>query len=176
MLKFLGRGSAFTDEHNSAYFIDNDELVLIDCPMSSFARLNDKNLALFDHIYLLVTHTHGDHAGGIGMLIDLLQFSVKTPITVVAPSKEVEADLFYLLSRIEGCNDSWYELTNTEDIDVDWLVCSIQTSHTEELAGKCFGYCLDINGTRVVYTGDTNTLDPYIPYLTEGSYLYTEVT
>ena len=29
MLKFLGRGSAFTDEHNSAYFIENDELVEI---------------------------------------------------------------------------------------------------------------------------------------------------
>ena len=97
MLKFLGRGSAFTDEHNSAYFIENDELVLIDCPMSAFIRLNDKNLALFDHIYVLVTHTHGDHSGGIGMLIDLLQFSVKTPITLVAPSQEVEADLFYLL-------------------------------------------------------------------------------
>ena len=27
MLKFLGRGSAFTDEHNSAYFIENDELI-----------------------------------------------------------------------------------------------------------------------------------------------------
>ena len=176
MLKFLGRGSAFTDEHNSAYFIDNDELVLIDCPMSSFARLNDKNLALFDHIYLLVTHTHGDHAGGIGMLIDLLQFSVKTPITIVAPSKEVEADLFYLLSRIEGCNSSWYELINVEDLDKDWFIRSIPTSHTEELEGKCFGFQLKVEGKNVVYTGDTNTLIPYEPYIDKGTYLYCEVS
>ncbi len=176
MLTFLGRGSAFADEHNSAFFIHDGNLILIDCPMSSFEKLNDMNLTLFDHIYLLVTHTHGDHVSGIGMLVDLLQFSVRTPITVVAPSKEVEGDLFYLLSRIEGCNESWYELINTEELDTDWFVCSIQTSHTEELAGKCFGYCLTVEGNRVVYTGDTNTLVPYEKYISDGAYLYTEVS
>ena len=176
MLKFLGRGSAFTDEHNSAYFIENDELVLIDCPMSAFMRLNDKNLALFDHIYVLVTHTHGDHSGGIGMLIDLLQFSVKTPITIVAPSKEVEADLFYLLSRIEGCSSSWYELINIEDLDKEWFVRAIPTTHTEELEGKCFGFQLKVEGRNVVYTGDTNTLIPYESYIEKGTYLYCEIS
>ncbi|PWJ71349.1 diguanylate cyclase (GGDEF)-like protein [Ruminococcaceae bacterium R-25] len=176
MLTFLGRGSAFADEHNSAFFIDNGNLILIDCPMSSFEKLNDMNLTLFDHIYLLVTHTHGDHVSGIGMLVDLLQFSVQTPITIVAPSKEVEGDLFYLLSRIEGCNDSWYDLTCAEELEAEWLVCSIQTTHTEELAGKCFGYCLTVDGNRVVYTGDTNTLIPYEKYISDGSYLFTEVS
>ena len=176
MLTFLGRGSAFADEHNSAFFIDNGNLILIDCPMSSFEKLNDMNLTLFDHIYLLVTHTHGDHVSGIGMLVDLLQFSVKTPITIVAPSKEVEGDLFYLLSRIEGCNASWYELINSEELDADWFVCPIQTTHTEELAGKCFGYCLTVDGNRVVYTGDSNTLIPYEKYISDGSYLYVEMS
>ncbi|MCR5384626.1 MAG: diguanylate cyclase [Saccharofermentans sp.] len=176
MLKFLGRGSAFTDEHNSAYFVENDELILIDCPMSAFQRLNDKNLALYDHIYVLVTHTHGDHVGGIGMLIDLLQFSVNTPITVVAPSKEVEADLFYLLSRVEGCNSTWFELICVDDLEKEWLVCSIPTSHTEELQGKCFGYCLKVEGNKVIYTGDTNTIVPFEKYLESGAYLYSEIS
>ena len=176
MLKFLGRGSAFTDEHNSAYFVADDELVLIDCPMSAFLRLNDKNLALYDHIYVLITHTHGDHSGGIGMLIDLLQFSVKTPITIVAPSKEVEADLFYFISRVEGCNSAWYELISVDDLDKDWFICSIPTTHTEELEGKCFGYYLSIEGNKVIYTGDTNTILPYEKYIESGSYLYTEIS
>jgi len=176
MLKFLGRGSAFTDEHNSAFFVENDELVLIDCPMSSFHRLNDKNLALYDHIYVLVTHTHGDHIGGIGMLIDLLQFSVMTPITIVAPSKEVEADLFYFISRVEGCNSTWYELISADELEKDWLICPIATTHTEELEGKCFGYCLSVGGNRVVYTGDTNTIMPFEKYIGSGTYLYTEIS
>ena len=176
MLKFLGRGSAFTDEHNSAYFVSEDELILIDCPMSAFSRLNDKNLALYDRIYVLITHTHGDHVGGVGMLIDLLQFSVKTPITVVAPSREVEADLFYLLTRIEGCNSSWFDLTSAEELDKEWFKCSIPTTHTEELAGKCFGYYLNIKGNKVIYTGDTNTILPFEKYLERGAYLYTEIS
>jgi len=176
MLKFFGRGSAFADEHNSAFFVANDELVLIDCPMHTFARLNDMNLALFDHIYILVTHTHGDHSSGIGLLVDLLQFSVKTPITVVAPSMEVEADLFYLLSRIEGCNSSWFDLINAEDLEKDWFVCPIPTHHTEELEGKCFGYCLNVDGNKVIYTGDTNTILPFEKYLEKGAYLYMEIS
>ena len=67
MLTFLGRGSAFTDEHNSAFFVENDELVLIDCAMSSFEKLNDMNMTLFKHIYVLVTHTHGDHSGAVAV-------------------------------------------------------------------------------------------------------------
>ena len=139
-------------------------------------RLNDRNMALFDHVYVLVTHTHGDHVGGIGMLIDLLEFTVKTPITIVAPSKDVEADLFYLISRIEGCSSSWYDLISVEDLDKDWFVCSIPTSHTEELAGKCYGYCLNIDGNNVVYTGDTNTLIPFEKYLKKDTYFYCEMS
>ena len=176
MLKFLGRGSAFTDEHNSAFFVENDELILIDCSMNAFQRLNDKNLALYDHIYVLVTHTHGDHVSGLGLLIDLLQFSVKTPITVVAPSSEVEADLFYFLTRVEGCNTSWYELINAQDLKKEWFVEAIPTTHTEELSGKCFGFYLMVEGNKVIYTGDTNTLVPFEKYFEKGVYLYCEIS
>ena len=176
MLTFLGRGSAFTDEQNSSFFVENGDLVLIDCPMSSFEKLNDMNMTLFNHVYVLVTHTHGDHISGIGMLIDLLQFSVKTPITVVAPSKEVENDLRYLLSNLEGCADSWYTLTNADELEKEWFVCSIPTTHTEQLQGKCFGYCLTVEGKRVVYTGDTNTIEPFEKYIEDGSYAYIEMS
>ena len=176
MLTFLGRGSAFTDEQNSSFFVENGDLVLIDCPMSSFEKLNDMNMTLFNHVYVLVTHTHGDHISGIGMLIDLLQFSVKTPITVVAPSKEVENELRYLLSNLEGCGDSWYTLTNADELKKEWFVCSIPTTHTEQLQGKCFGYCLTVEGKRVVYTGDTNTIEPFEKYIEDGSYAYIEMS
>ena len=176
MLTFLGRGSAFTDEHNSAFFVENDELVLIDCAMSSFEKLNDMNMTLYKHIYVLVTHTHGDHVSGLGMLIDLMQFSVKTPITIVAPSKEVEKDLKYLISNIEGCADSWYGLTTADELKKDWLICSIPTFHTEQLVGKCYGYYLNVNGTKVVYTGDTNTIEPFEKYIEEGTYAYIEIS
>lgn len=45
-----------------------------------------------------------------------------------------------------------------------------------QLEGKCFGYHLIIDGTNVVYTGDTLTIKPFLPYLVEGSVLYIDTS
>lgn len=176
MLTFLGRGSAFSDDHNSAFFTCDDDLILIDCAMGSFKKLKNWDLSVYKHIYVLVTHTHGDHVSGIGMLIDYLYFLVKVPITVVVPCEEVKSDIRFLLKRLEGCSDDWYELITCDGFHKDWFVGAIPTKHSAELEGKCFGYHLSINGNNVVYTGDTCILDPYEQYLTPGTYLYMEAS
>ncbi len=176
MLTFLGRGSAFTDYHNCAYFEEGGDLIIIDCSMTSFQRLNSWDMTVYNHIYVLVTHTHGDHVSGIGMFIDMLFFTVKTPITVVAPSEEVKADVRYLLSEIEGCNEAWYDLISCDELKKPWFGNSILTKHTAELEGKCYGYFLTVNGNRVVFTGDTGIFEPYEEYLTPGTYLYVEMS
>ena len=176
MLRFFGRGSAFSDQQNSSYFEYNNDLILIDCPMDTFDILKKWDLTNYKHIYILVTHTHGDHISGIGMLVDYLYFLVNIPVTIVAPCEGVRKDLKYLLFRLEGCNDFWYELISCEDLDKPWFNCSIATKHSPELEGKCFGYNLKIQGNNVVYTGDTNTLKPYMKYLSEGTYFYCEAS
>ena len=100
MLKFLGRGSAFSDDQNSAFFVDGDDLILIDCPMGSFDKVKKWKLDSYKHIYILVTHTHGDHIAGMGMLVDFLFFLVKTPVTVVAPCEKVMDDLKGFFKRL----------------------------------------------------------------------------
>ena len=55
MLQFLGRGSAFSDEHNSAFFIEDNELVLIDCPATSYQKMKKMNWEQYDNIYILIT-------------------------------------------------------------------------------------------------------------------------
>ncbi len=54
MLQFLGRGSAFSDEHNSAFFIEDNELVLIDCPATSYQKVKKMNWEQYDNIYILL--------------------------------------------------------------------------------------------------------------------------
>ncbi len=176
MLSFLGRGSAFANEHNCAYFTVGKDLVLLDCPMSAFFKLKKRDLSVYENIYILVTHTHGDHSGGVAMLVDYCFFVSHVKVTVVAPSDEVYADLLYLLSKIEGCDDSWYTLVKVSELKKDWLVQAIPTSHTQELDGKCFGYQLKVGEKNVIYTGDTSTLTPFAKYLDSGSVLYTEVS
>ena len=69
LLMFLGRGSAFADEHNSAFFVEDNELVLINCPATSYQKVKKMNWEQYDNIYILITHTHGDHSVGVGTML-----------------------------------------------------------------------------------------------------------
>ncbi len=180
MLAFLGRGSAFADEHNSAFFIQNRDLILIDCPATAFQKVKKWKLHKFNNIYVLVTHTHGDHSGGIGTLLQYVWFTNKSEdtekkrVTVVAPSEQVKQDLSLLLMQIEGCESEWFSLISADELHQDWFISPIATNHVKPLKGKCFGYHLCVHSEDVVYTGDTKTLTPYLPMLKEGTHFYTE--
>ena len=176
MLRFVGRGSAFADEHNCAFFEEDGDLVILDCSMTSFVKLKRMDLSSYKHVYVLVTHTHGDHISGIGMLVDIIYFIAKIPITVVAPSEAVGKELLYYLTVIEACSEDWFELICSDALNRPWFDCAIATTHTENLAGKCFGYSVRVHGNSVIFTGDTATLEPFEKYLTPGAYLYTEVS
>ena len=121
LLMFLGRGSAFTDENNSAYFTEENELVLIDCPATSYQKVRKMNWEKYDNIYILVTHTHGDHSGGVGMMLQYVWFAscMEKKVTVVAPSAEVKEDLLFLLMRIEGSEKEWFNIVTADDVISD---------------------------------------------------------
>ncbi|MBQ9894615.1 MAG: MBL fold metallo-hydrolase [Ruminococcus sp.] len=177
LLLFLGRGSAFADEHNSAFFAEDNDLVLIDCPASSYHKVKKMNWEQYDNIYILITHTHGDHSGGVGTMLQYVWFvsCMKKKVTIVAPSAEVKEDILLLLMRIEGCEQEWFTIVTADELDKKWLVSAVPTTHVKPLDGKCFGYHLNIHGNNVVYTGDTASLEPFKPFLKKNSFLYTEV-
>lgn len=176
-LKFFGIGAGFADEHTSAYFsTENKEMVIIDCPVSTFQKMKQIDLTGYEKFYVLVTHTHGDHVGGLGLFVQYAFFVLKKPVTIVAPSTAVADDISTILT-IEGNELSWYELVTEADITSKvWFGNCILTKHSPQLEGKCFGYRLIVDDTNVVYTGDTSTLEPFMPYLTEGSTLYVDTS
>ena len=176
LLLFLGRGSAFADEHNSAFFAEDNELVLIDCPATSYQKVKKMNWEQYDNIYILITHTHGDHSGGVGTMLQYVWFAsyMKKKVTIVAPSEEVKEDLLLLLMRIEGCEQDWFDIITADELNKKWFIAAVPTTHVKPLEGRCFGYHLNIHGNNVVYTGDTATLEPFKSLLKRGSFLYTE--
>ncbi|WP_294413186.1 YqiA/YcfP family alpha/beta fold hydrolase [uncultured Ruminococcus sp.] len=176
LLLFLGRGSAFADEHNSAFFVEDNELVLIDCPATSYQKVKKMNWEQYDNIYILITHTHGDHSGGVGTMLQYVWFAsyMKKKVTIVAPSEEVKEDLLLLLMRIEGCEQEWFDIITADELNKKWFIAAVPTTHVKPLEGRCFGYHLNIHGNNVVYTGDTATLEPFKSLLKRGSFLYTE--
>ena len=181
LLRFLGRGSAFRTDNNCAFFALDGNLVLLDCPLSAFHKLRhigaDKLAGgKASCITVLVTHTHSDHTSGIGMLIHYSYFVLHIPVVVIAPSDEVAQDIRLLTDRLDGCSSDGYEIKTFEKGLYSWLTAAVPTCHSQQLDGRCFGWILDIEGKRVVYTGDTNTLEPFMPYIRKGCLLYTEVS
>ena len=176
-LKFFGRGSGFADEHTSAYFsAENKEMVIIDCPVSTFQKLKHMDLSEYKKFCVLITHTHGDHIGGLGLFVQYAFFTLKKPVVVVAPSTSVIKDIATVLT-IEGNELSWCKLVTVADIvGREWFCDFILTKHSPQLENKCFGYHLIVDDTNIIYTGDTSTLEPFLPYLTEGSVLYVDTS
>ena len=187
MLKFLGRGSGFSDNHNTAFFMKGSTLVLLDCSIMAFLKLKNglidqvgaedktsSSSTSCDDIVVLVTHTHSDHVAGIPMLIQYSYFVWKKNVTIIAPCEEVKENLAYCFDNMEGINKDAYEMITADESNLPWLRNTIPTMHVKELEGKCFGYNLEIDGTNVVYTGDTCRIEDFLDYLENGSILYTE--
>ena len=179
VLEFLGRGSAFHTENNCAFYTRGSRLILLDCPMSAFHRLRHIGIDKLaggrtEKVTVLVTHTHSDHVSGIGMLIHYCYYLFATPVEIIVPCADIAEDIRFLTERLDGCHSSAYRIICAQDTDTGFT--PIPTYHAPELDGRCFGWSFDTNGKRVVYTGDTNTLAPFMPYLTDGAYLYTEIS
>lgn len=187
-LQFLGRGSGFADEHTSAYFVAGErDLFLLDCPSSTFSKVKNFDLSVYENFFVLITHTHGDHIGGLGLWSQYCFFVLKKKLTILVPSEEVRKDIETLLT-IEGNKNSWYNLivvdTNTCYSD-NLYIEPILTKHSPQLDGKCFGYYIEnsifdendsCDDYFFIYTGDTSTLKPFELFYEYCSEIYVDAS
>lgn len=88
IIKILACQAVFADEHNSAFFVCGNDLVMIDCPTTSFQKIKKmKELAEFENIFILVTYTHGDHSSGISTILQYAYFVLNKKVAVVTTSE-----------------------------------------------------------------------------------------
>lgn len=173
MLKFVGTGSAFNTArgNNSAYILEGDTLILIDCGATTFDRL--KSSGILDNvvnIHIYITHTHDDHVGSLGSLILYHYYNVGTHLDgiinleIMAHPKVkiskylrkcgVEKDVHYCLLEVEDgiCTDIG---------ETEYNFITFKTEHVDNLfsTGLIIGSGNDMNVQTCIYTGDTKYLN-----------------
>ncbi len=163
-LKFLGRGAAFNplEGGNSAFFIEGETLFLIDCGEGAFSKLFElKALGegqKINRIKLFLTHTHSDHAGGIGTLAAYSFFKMGVPLEIVLPANAAYRQIIEILLTIFGSPKEQYRILSCEELDNHYeafrSVRYLETAHCEQLLS--FSILFETNGGRIFYSGDTN--------------------
>ena len=75
LLNFMGTGSGFSNEHNNAYFWVYDGIVFLDLSILNMSKAIQLAKEM-ENVYLLLTHMHDDHAGGMGLFAQYLYYSM----------------------------------------------------------------------------------------------------
>ena len=162
-LTFLGRGSAFNtlEVNTSAYFIDRNELFLIDCGESVFRELKERNILNdVSCVNVFITHTHSDHIGSIGSLIMYCYYVLKIGVNIIVSKDSLYTDDITLLVRIFGCTSDMYRVTYVEDYnDYDLFnsVKYVRTNHVSQISS--YGILFNTDDGIVYYSGDIADLD-----------------
>ena len=146
--------------------------VLLDCGPQTTYNLHRLGHKIVDIHSILITHLHGDHAGGLPfVLLDLLFRERGTKaIQIVGPSAldefiRTSYRLFYGATDPAGV----YEVVSEEKA-FPFTVTSIPAKHT--IPAVC--YRLEVEGKTFVYTGDTSTSNDLVNFARGADYLIHE--
>jgi len=163
-LTFIGRGAAFNPKegNTSAYFIENNQLFLIDCGESVFERLlNTGILDSVDGVNVLITHTHSDHIGSIGSLVMYFYYVRHMTTNIVLPKvakyiENIKAVLFGF-----GCTNDMYNYIEDSNFDNNYSSFNsfryIETDHCDSL--NCYSIVFKTDKGIIFYSGDTRELN-----------------
>jgi len=164
-LTFIGKDSGFGKNNTSAYLEIENNLYIIDCGCTVFNKLKEKfNFNRYNSINIIITHLHNDHAGSLSQLLLYLWFVYNKKAIVISKCKHISEYL-----RITGVPDNSYELKiNMNNLEF------IETTHTEYL--DSYGFKANFNDKTILYTGDTNTIEPFLPYISITDELYIDVS
>lgn len=165
MLNFFGSDAGFGERNNSAYYEKDNEIYIIDCGFTVFQEIR-KNIdfSKYEKINIIITHLHNDHAGSLSQVILFAWFVYNKKVTVISKCENIEKYL-----EITGTTREAYEIKTELD-----NLKFIKTQHVKEL--DCYGFEWKINGKKILYTGDTYTLEPYMESLKNADELYTDIS
>ena len=163
-LNFIGSDSGFGDNNNSAYIEDGKKFILIDCGFTVFNKIKKFNFNKYESMNVIITHLHNDHAGSLSQFILYMWYVFGKKVNVVSMCKDIEKYL-----EITGTPKEAFEIEKENS-----YIKFIKTEHVKEI--DAYGFKISINNKKIIYTGDTNTIEPFIPYINDADELYIDVS
>ena len=117
---------------------------------------------------------HDDHFSGVTLFSQFCFYVNGISPHIVVPEELMEDILTEF--KIKGMGEGVAAICSLSEYSFPWMKKVIPTTHAPELDGKCFGYEFLVNGVKVVYTGDTNTLDDFMPFVKPGCEFYVDMS
>jgi ribonuclease BN (tRNA processing enzyme) len=168
-IRFLGCGDAFAAGgrfHTSFHLEGGTEPLLIDCGASTLIALKRDGIDPSSIGWVVLSHLHGDHFGGLPWLILDGQFSKRTKRLVIAGPTETEARFRQAFDALyPGGGDAErpfeievVEMAEREPRDLGpAVVTSFEVIHTP--ATNPHALRIEYGGKVIAYSGDTEWTD-----------------
>ena len=168
-IEVLGVGNLFTPQMTNTSFLLSPsdyggKKFLIDCGYNVFQKLVSEDYDIENINTVIITHTHPDHVGSLGALIYYRWFVFNKSTTIICGNAVgkylktyLESTVFNVLEpgtvRLDEYTECPYELMfNNVSIS---LINMFEVQH-----GDIPAYGVYLNKEEIVFTGDTDLLNP----------------
>ncbi len=179
-IRFLGSGDAFGDgaRLQACILLENDGFrALLDCGATSLVAMKRAGVDPSSIDAVVLTHFHGDHAGGVPYLILDGQFRKRERALVIAGPRGVrervtsifEAALPTSAATRQRFAVSYLELGERATSVGPLSIAAVPVAHLEATAP--YGVRISVGDRVIGYTGDTEWCDT-LPRLAEGADLF----
>ncbi len=156
-LVLLGTGDSFCSDGraSTSILIDGSKRILLDCPPQIVYALRSNGYSPNDLDYALISHKHGDHVVGLVFLTECLLYKDKGTLEIYGPKglKSLVYSLYYKLFPREDLSKILNFLPDLRGLPFTCTKARGAHSPPDTI------YRIELDGTTVVYTGDTTQID-----------------
>jgi len=156
-LVLLGTGDSFCSDGrgSTSVLIDGSTRILLDCPPQIVYALRQNGYSPNDVNHVLISHTHGDHVVGLVFLAECLLYKDKGILEIYGP-KGLKSLVYGLYHKLFPRADLSKVLNFLPDLSGLPFTCmKARGAHSPPDTI----YRIELDGTTVVYTGDTTQID-----------------
>ena len=176
-LNFIGIGGAFNTKlgNNCAYVKEDNKILFIDIGLDTLEKVvKYKLLDNIKEVYVLITHLHGDHVGGLPTFIQYVYYNYGITTKIVSNSESFVTNLKILLT-ITAVKNEKHEYINVEELPFSFKVDLKMTSHIHLL--ECYSVIFSDEKGKTLYTSDSNDIEYLKAKIEDEQFtkIYTEV-